>query len=237
MEQKAAFFDVDGTLTTSNVWRGMMAYFKSRKLRRGTHCLFIATHYPIYLMGWIGLLSKSQMRSVWARDLAWYFRKFDKEQANKIFQWVAKEYLEPYMRIEVVSRLTAHLQSGDIVVLVSSGLAPQIAAIGELLGVKHIVGTEPEYRHHQYTGRVAGPVCSEEKKAEMTKAYLSARGIKVDFNRSWAYADSISDQALLSMVGNPVVVSPDEKLRRIAQRRGWTIWEKNGNLADQSSDL
>jgi phosphoserine phosphatase len=46
----------------------------------------------------------------------------------------------------------------------------------------------------------------------------------VDFEASYAYADSISDRFLLDMVANPVATYPDDQLRAVAQERGWQIF-------------
>ena len=40
---------------------------------------------------------------------------------------------------------------------------------------------------------------------------------------SAAYADNLSDRALLERVGRAIVVHPHRKLARLARRRGWTI--------------
>jgi phosphoserine phosphatase len=37
------------------------------------------------------------------------------------------------------------------------------------------------------------------------------------------YSDSITDLPLLEAVKTPIVINPDRRLRRIAQRRGWPI--------------
>jgi phosphoserine phosphatase len=37
------------------------------------------------------------------------------------------------------------------------------------------------------------------------------------------YTDSITDLPLLEAVGQPIVVNPDARLRRVAKRRGWPI--------------
>lgn len=37
---RAAFFDVDGTLTKNRVWQGLREYFKTRGLRRWTLAYF-----------------------------------------------------------------------------------------------------------------------------------------------------------------------------------------------------
>jgi phosphoserine phosphatase len=38
---------------------------------------------------------------------------------------------------------------------------------------------------------------------------------------SYAYGDNQADIPLLKLVGNPVVVSPTPKLRKVAQKNNW----------------
>lgn len=220
---KAAFFDVDGTLTKTRVWLGLLEYFKSRGKRRVTHLAFWLTHYPLYFLYRLGLLSQTGFRAPWAKHLPWFFRGYRVEQAEAIWEWVVGEFLSEHWRSDTRSLLEGHKQSGDLVVLVSAGPVPLLRRIGDEIGAEHAIGTTPRVREGRYTGGVEGPVCIDENKALLPKAYFSQHGIEVDFKASFAYADAPGDLPLLEMVGNPVAVYPDEELRPIAEARGWRI--------------
>ena len=45
----------------------------------------------------------------------------------------------------------------------------------------------------------------------------------IDLAHSTAYSDSHTDLPFLEVVGKPVAVNPDRKLRSIAEERGWPI--------------
>ncbi len=45
----------------------------------------------------------------------------------------------------------------------------------------------------------------------------------IDWSGSWALADRLSDLPILELVGHPVAVHADRKLRRLARQRGWEI--------------
>jgi phosphoserine phosphatase len=53
---------------------------------------------------------------------------------------------------------------------------------------------------------------------------MDQNGIHIDYPASYAYADSISDQSILEIVGHPVATYPDEDLLELAQERGWQIF-------------
>jgi HAD superfamily hydrolase (TIGR01490 family) len=222
---KAAFFDVDGTLTTERVWRGMLEYFRQRGLRRWTRNFFWAYHMPIYLLYKIGLVSQSAFRRPWAAHLPWFIRGYTVEQAQEVWDWVAQVYLKPFWRLDALDLITKHKAAGDLVVLVSAGLTPLEDAIARKVGADLAVGTQPEIREGRYTGGIASLVCLDDQKAELAKAELKARNLDVDFAASLAYADSGTDIHMLEMVGNPVAFHPDEELMPEAKKRGWKIME------------
>lgn len=46
-----------------------------------------------------------------------------------------------------------------------------------------------------------------------------------ELKQCYAYSDSMSDEKLLNLVGHPRVVNPEPKLRRIAKRRHWPVYD------------
>ncbi len=78
-------------------------------------------------------------------------------------------------------------------------------------------------RDGKFTGRVLPPACMGFENARLTKKFLAARGIEIDFDSSYAYADSISDLPLFEMVGRRVAVYPDPELSALAHEKKWEI--------------
>jgi HAD superfamily hydrolase (TIGR01490 family) len=218
---RAAFFDVDGTLTTTRVWQGLMDYFQERGENRFTHLAFWAYHMPIYALRKLKLISEGAFRTPWALHLPWYFRGYSIEQANEIWDWITISYMRSLWRWDVRNRLDEHLAAGDLVVLVSGGPVPLLRRIGEELGVDHVIGTRVEVRQGSYTGRGLPPACIDHFKASLTQAYLRENGFEVELESSYAYADAVSDLPMLELVGTPVVVYPSEELLEVAHQRGW----------------
>lgn len=221
--KNAAFFDVDGTLTSQHAWQGIMNYFKEKNLRRWTHRAYMGFHMPLYFLRRMGLISESRFRAPWAANLAWFLRGYTEEQGSKIWDWTVTEFLNTSWREDTRTIFNNHLYRGDIVVLVSSGPLPFIQRIGQELKTEHAVGTKLDFKNGTYTGRSLPPVCIDKYKATLTKEYLQSNGINIDFETSYSYADSIADLQLLEMVGNPVAVHPDDALREEAHKRGWSI--------------
>jgi len=222
--QRAAFFDIDGTLTSERTWKGIIEYFRQRRLRRFVHLQFVAYHYPLYFLYRAGLMNNSGFRRPWAAHLAWYFGGMTLEESAPIWDWGVQVYLNRHWREDTRSILDNRRQSGDLVMLVSSGPLPMVQRIAAELGADHCVGTALEVSGGRYTGKAIEPIVIDEIKASATRAYLQANGIEVNWPSSYAYADSTPDLSMLEMVGHPIATYPDAGLRAIAVQRGWEIF-------------
>ena len=110
---KAAFFDVDGTLTQNRVWNGIFEYFTTHRKRLLTHYYFLFIHYSLYLLFKVGLINQVQFRSPWARHLSWYFKGFTEEEAVKMWDWVVTKRINKIYREDVIEILRKHKANGD----------------------------------------------------------------------------------------------------------------------------
>lgn len=219
---RAALFDIDGTLTTDNVWKGIMDYQAGRGRRRLTHLAFVVTHYPLLLPRALGWLSEADFRRRWTLDLTWYFRGDTPAQMTALTEWVAGTFIPPLTRPDVLARLRQHQDQGHTLALVSGAPTPFVEAVARQWGVPHAIGSPVEVRAGRYTGRMGTP-CIDAEKAAATRAYFAARGLELDYAASSAYADSYSDLGMLELVGYPVAVYPDRRLRALAAQRRWDV--------------
>lgn len=220
---RAAFFDVDGTLTKERVWRGLMEYFKIHGGRKMIHMAFWSYHLPSYILYRVGMISQTSFRRPWAKHLAWYLRGKSVDEVKNIGDWITEEFLSKYWRDDVIELINQHLQDGDVVVVVSAGPKPIIESIAKKFGIRHVLGTNLKIKDGKYTGGVKGLVCIGENKSKLAKQHLHDSGIGVEMEESYAYADSPADVYLLEMVGHPVATHPDDDLLPIAKKRGWQI--------------
>lgn len=201
-----------------------MVYFRVHHLRRWTHIAYMAYHYPLYIMHKVGIISDGAFRKPWPAHLGWYLRGYSVEKAEGIWNWIINEYMNQYWRKDTCQILSQHRQDGYLTVLVSGTPTQLLLRLGEKLEADHVVGTDLEVLDDLYTGRSSGPSCIGDNKVSLTQAYLRHNGVQIDYDASYAYADSISDMHLLEMVGNPVATYPDEQLSILAQERDWEIF-------------
>ena len=176
--------------------------------------------WPLWLMG---IFPETRLRELCLDTMAWVVWGWTKEEAHEAFSWVAREYVAPRLYPEIMDRLRRHQSAGHRVVLVSGTFAPLLAAIGRQLEVPNTVGTPLILRDGHYTGRCERPLCQNEGKWLRLRAHVADE--TVDWQTSYAYADSHTDIPLLEKVGHPVAVEPDEELATHAREQGWEIVE------------
>ncbi len=122
----AAFFDVDGTLFTGHVWRGMLKYFQDT---RGVWPVrwFWYTHLPSYFLRKAKLISEERFRGPWGAHFAWLARGWDRSQLQGLYDWIANTYVTPYRREDTIDLLNDHNRQRHLTVLVSTGFTKPVS--------------------------------------------------------------------------------------------------------------
>ena len=219
----AAFFDLDGTLCTEHVWGAFNKYFTEHRRRRLLLNAFLATHFSLWPLHRLGLLSRARFFRLWIKNMPWLLVGLRPEEGQEIFRWVTDQALIPSLRPDVAVVLRQHQAEGHLVVLVSGAFEELLACLGERLGVQHVVGTRLELNRGRYSGRAAKPSCFGDDKVALLTELLAKSSLDVDLGQSFAYGDSIFDVPVLELVGNPVAVYPDSQLWDYALQRGWKV--------------
>ena len=217
----AAIFDLDGTLYTGHIVKGIARHHRVHKVKRLPLYFYMATHMALWPLWRLRLLSETFVREVWVCHLGWTVRGWTHQEAAATFTWVAEQYVQPLVRPEIVKHVRDHQAAGHRVILVSGTPAPLLAEVGRHLGIEETVGTPLILRAGCYTGACELPACQGRGKVSRLKAYLGDDSIS--WSESYAYADSYTDLPLLEQVGHPVAVYPDNRLAVHAHDRGWEI--------------
>ena len=152
-----------------------------------------------------------------------YLRFYPPHDMATLLAWRARfirERIEPRLLPAARELLARH--RGDLRVIITATNRFLTEPIAALLGVEHLIATEPKMENGRFTGDVDGVPCMREGKIERLGQWLQARGASLgSYEQSWFYSDSVNDVPLLERVTNPVAVDPDERLRDIARERGW----------------
>ncbi|MGN6445784.1 HAD family hydrolase [Amnibacterium sp.] len=131
--------------------------------------------------------------------------------------------MQPRIWPETRALLTAHLEAGHEVHLISA--TPDFLAqeLARSLGATTGIGSGLEIEDGVFTGRFTGGTMHGPEKARAAQALMADRGFAPA--DCYAYSDSSNDLPLLTAVGTPVAVNPDHGLARHAREAGWRILE------------
>jgi HAD superfamily hydrolase (TIGR01490 family) len=217
----AAIFDLDGTLYTGHIVRGVTRHHRTHRVKRLPLYFYMTTHMAMWPLWRLGLLSELKVRELWVRHLGWTMRGWTHQEATTAFAWIAEHYVQPQVRPDVMRRVRDHQAAGHRIILVSGTPAHLLAEIGRQLGIEETVGTPLLLRSGYYTGACELPVCQGTGKVSRLEAYLGDDSIT--WPQSYGYADSYTDLPLLERVGHAVAVYPDDELTTHALSRGWEI--------------
>lgn len=117
-----------------------------------------------------------------------------------------------------------HQLDGDLCIIVTATNSFVTAPIAQLLGIDHLIATEPEQKKGEFTGKVTGTPSFREGKIERLEQWLDIHNLTwLSFLRSWFYSDSLNDLPLLCKVTHPVAVDPDATLKSHAEKNDWSI--------------
>ncbi|MFN8083250.1 MAG: HAD-IB family hydrolase [Dermatophilaceae bacterium] len=213
----AAFFDLDGTLIpgSANIPLAKAAFARGLMPKRD---LFLDLVRGVRFV----FIGASDEGSATVRDSI--LRRVAGHRAAEV-AGLADDFLADLVgtvRPEMRAVLDEHRTAGHHRVLVSASPTEIVQRFAAETGMSYGAGTTSEIdAEGRYTGRLAGPFCYKEGKAQVLLDLAAAHGY--DLARCYAYSDSISDLPMMRIVGHPVAVNPDHELRRHALDEGWTI--------------
>jgi len=122
------------------------------------------------------------------------------------------------------SLIERHQLDGDLCIIITATNSFVTAPIAQLLGIDHLIATEPEQKKGEFTGKITGTPSFREGKIERLEQWLDTNNLTwLSFLRSWFYSDSLNDLPLLCKVTHPVAVDPDATLKSHAEENAWPI--------------
>jgi HAD superfamily hydrolase (TIGR01490 family) len=212
----AAFFDMDGTLLSSNVIETYL-WMRLQDLstaERASEIGRIAARLP-------GLVrAERRERSAFLRSI---YREYEGAQLSDLDE-VVDAFLTDHVLARLapaaVRRVREHRAAGHPTILITGAIRPLTRPLAPLFD--HIEAAELGIDERgRCTGFLASSPLVGESRGAWMRSWAAENGI--DLAASYGYADSYSDLPLLEAVGNPVAVRPDVALFRHARRLRWNI--------------
>lgn len=146
-----------------------------------------------------------------------------------LHQWrqsFIEQKIAPLILPKATDLIERHRSAGDTLMIITATNAFVTTPIAELLGIDHLIATDPEFVNGQYTGEVSGTPSFREGKVTRLNQWMEKH--QATLSGSYFYSDSHNDIPLLQMVDNPFAVDPDETLRAHAEQQGWPVISLRG---------
>src|SRR5262249_2247620 len=216
---KAAFYDLDGTLLSCNLVT-MHAYYarNDRSLLKSVY-QFTKVLLSVPVMFGLDLYSRSLFNVFSFRAYRGMHRDRLIGLADDLFEVTLKPAIFPQAKPLINTTRDVGYRN----VLFTEILDFTIRPIALHFGFEEIICNRLEFKKHIATGRVLSPLLAENEKARSIREYADQEGI--DLAQSCAFSDSSADVPMLSAVGHPVATNPTLRLRRVALQRNWPILE------------
>jgi len=219
---RAAYFDIDGTLTATNIV--MPLYWYRRKL--GSPLGFFFWRLSLVWRGPWWLLLDRIDRAASNRSIYRSYGGLNRESVRQLEDQCYRECIRARLMPLARQRLEELQHGGVQIVLVTGGLDFIMQPLARELSAECIAPGLVE-SGGEFSGALTGGALSGKGKAVAVHAHAGTN--KIDLKESFAFGDSYADLEMLECVGHPVAVNPDSRLKRIAIERGWTIekWKRN----------
>jgi HAD superfamily hydrolase (TIGR01490 family) len=215
--QAAAFYDLEGTLVSTNLVHTLGFYARRQQGIWQTVKKSAATLAKLPMFGVTDLYSRNVFNE-------FFFQSYKGESTDRL-RFFAEELFEDVLKPAIYAGTAELIAQGKKIghrqVVLTGALDFTIDKLMEHLGIDDYVANRLEFVNGYATGRVLPPVMASATKAKWIREYAERENINL--SKSYAYSDSISDLPMLSIVGHPVAVNPDFRLKQTALQHDWAI--------------
>src|SRR5690606_9787725 len=211
----AAVFDVDRTLLPDTTAERLFLRFLLRERVLGARAAAETLRF-LAVSGWRHPVRDLRAHRPWLRG---------QQEATMVALGARcfEEMIGPRLAKRGIERVRDHIQEGHQTVLLSGSLPYVLQPMARMLGVRHVICSQPATRNARLTGRLAGLAPYGAAKALLMRRFAEAA--QIDLNQSFCYADHHTDEVVLRLFGHPVCINPNDRLYSIAQRLGWPVEE------------
>jgi HAD superfamily hydrolase (TIGR01490 family) len=215
----ACYFDVDGTLVTTNLVHPTLFYL----VNQGTP-VQSALRIGRALIGAPRMAIAEMLdRRVFNELLFSAYAGMSEDRLLLLAEEAFDKVLRPSLYPAAQSLIDKSLSAGHEVVLVSGALDCILKRFAAHVGATDVIANHLEMKDGIATGKLLKPVVAGPEKARLVREHARDRGY--DLADCFAFSDSYSDVPMLSVVGHPAAVNPDKRLALLAKAYSWPSFD------------
>ncbi|HZH03909.1 MAG TPA: HAD-IB family hydrolase [Myxococcaceae bacterium] len=214
---KAAFFDIEGTLVRTNMVHAYAYYAAHRGSALGIAARTLGAIASIPAFAGLDLVDRKSFQTFYSR----YYAGLSEDRLVTLAEDLCEDVLRPALYPQARDLIDEARRAGCRIVMVSGALDFTVAPLARYLGADVLIANRLQFVGGVATGKLIPPVIEGANKANAVRNYCVQEGVALD--QSFAYSDSVSDYAMLAVVGRPTAVNPDFRLRALARAYHWPV--------------
>ena len=215
-----AIYDMDRTVTRQATYTPFLLHCAMR--RAPWRLIFL----PLVLLSMLAYATRLIDRGKLKEVNHWLLlgAKVHPGQLKPLVESFADAQAQSNIRPGARAAIARDKAEGRRVILATASYRLYAAAIADRLGFDDVIGTGSiiglDERVH---AKIAGENCYGPAKLRMIADWVEKSGLMGVHGHVRFYSDHVSDQPAFEWADEPVAVNPHGKLRRLAEKRGWTV--------------
>ncbi len=211
----ASYFDVDGTLVSTNLVHPAVFYLLNQPTP-----LQAARRIGRALLRAPAMLAAELVdRRTFNELLFQSYEGMSEDRLELLAEEVFAKVIRPSIYVRAQALVEKSRLAGHEIVLISGTTDFILRHLAEHFGGATLIANRLEMKNGRATGKMLQPVVAGPQKARLIREHARARGY--DLNDCFAFSDSYSDIPMLSVVGHPAAVNPDPRLKLLARAYSW----------------
>ncbi|MCK6544580.1 HAD-IB family hydrolase [Myxococcota bacterium] len=213
----AAFYDMDGTLVSTNLVHSYMFTAANEPSLARTFVKTAAGLAKLPMFFAVDAVSRVAFNKM-------LFAGYEGEYIDRLHE-LADEHFDKVLKPNIFPGAYELIETGKKrglrQVIVSGSLDFMVAPLARHFGFDDMITNKLEFRKGVATGQLVKPILAGANKARFIQEY--AEKWNIDLLTSYGFSDSYSDYPMLAVVGRPAAVNPDWQLRRSAKEFNWPV--------------
>ena len=217
-----AIYDMDRTLTRHATYTPFLLHCAARRAPWRLLALpLVAGSMLLYLAK---VIDRGRLKEINHRLLLG--RETHPEVLGPLVKSFAQATLRSNIRPGARAAIARDKAEGRRVVMATASYRFYACGIAEALGFDDTIGTDTILGiDSQVHAKIDGQNCYGPAKLAMIERWLAAEGVSLGHVRF--YSDHASDAPVFEWADEAVAVNPHDRLRRLAQERGWAVEDWN----------
>ncbi|MGD0076068.1 MAG: HAD-IB family hydrolase [Candidatus Binataceae bacterium] len=228
--RRAAFYDLDGTLTNLNLLHATLFFVTNLAEWGGrVNSLF-------GLISRLPRIAMAELRDRYLLNVTLFesFKGLSRDRLELLGDEYCERFLIPHIYPQAIEIIERNRQIGLEPVIVSGSPDFVVGPLARRLNIATFAANRLLFFRNRATGRLQEPVLAGQEKTAWCADYAAEHGIEL--SACWGYADSHYDLPFLTALGHPVAVNPDRRLEASARSRQWPIVRFSKAALNQGQD-